>query len=101
LSGLPFWGRTYYLWTKREVKNNNTFYVMQISRGPALRQAAPELENQAANMALSLADGETGRQYQERMINLAFLDEGGDSDFDEEGGTVTTASTIEEEDPFE
>ena len=91
LAGLPYWGRCYYLSTKKEVKDiggtDSVYYIYQVSKGPATGSLNPHIDAFAGKMALWLADKEEGKARQESLINAAAISDetgeegaGGDDD---------------------
>jgi len=110
MSGLPFWGRMYYLWTKKDSTQlpsgtMSYYYVFKISKGQRTLDVNRELNATCARMAMDLSgykgkdengktifDKESARDAQESLINSAVF-----SEVDEAG----TDENKEEDDPFE
>jgi hypothetical protein len=86
---LPWWGRIYYLFTEaKKNEKNETYYVLMSAKGPRLeefgdRENAIEVFKSCYEQAKMLSDKNSGREYQQMMINAAAfaedhgVDEGG------------------------
>ena len=97
MSGLPYWGRCYWLYTKQETRIIGTtpshFYVYKIAKGPALTSVNQAAEPILKEFALWLADPELGRSRQESLINSAELGDG-------EGKDEVSGDVADDDDPF-
>lgn len=95
MSGLPYWGRTYWLYTKPETRmvgsTESTYCIYKIAKGPALEAVNGNAERTIRKFALWLADPELGRVRQESLINSAEI---------ESGGEPTQSTEEDDDDPF-
>ena len=96
LGDLPYWGRTYWLYTKMETRmvgsTESTYCIYKIAKGPSLEAVNSKAGQTIRQFALWLADPELGRVRQESLINSAEI---------ESGESKGTESANEEgDDPF-
>lgn len=75
LANLPYWGRTYYLFSKKESReiggSTSVYYIYNVAKGPLTNSLNPLINEFAGQFALWLADKEHGRERQESLINRA------------------------------
>lgn len=80
MNKLPFWGRVFYIWTKKETNEAGVFYVMKIAKGPRTQDVAPHILDECFMMAKRLSES---REFQETMINAAHLEVAGEGEEEE------------------
>jgi len=97
MSGLPYWGRTYWLYTKVETRmvgnTDSTFYIYKVAKGPALTAVNDKADQTIKQFALWLADPDLGRVRQESLINSAEIGT-------EHTEGAAEGATAEDDDPF-
>lgn len=110
MSGLPYWGRCYYVWTKKKTDKLQSgtvvnYFLYKLARGPRTQDVNKELNSVCFSMAMTLSgykgrdedgknifDRELARHAQESLINSAVFSDEADA---------TDAGTTEEEDVFD
>lgn len=73
MSNLPYWGRIYYLYTELKQFKQGAAFVLQFAKGPKLTELplGQQLFRECYSMAKQLANGESGRAYQEAILAAA------------------------------
>jgi hypothetical protein len=73
MNNLAPWGRIYYLYTELKTFDEGQAFVLQFAKGPKLLELSngQELHRECFTIAKQLADGESGRAYQEAILAAA------------------------------
>lgn len=97
MQGLPPFGVTYYIYTKKEVNDSGTYFVTHMAKGRRTQEVAPKLIPLVRGMALYLS-GDQGRDRQLQLINAAQLEDSEHSS--NQGGGESSDALDPEDDPF-